>query len=183
MSTASSTGNRTRSSRVVTLAAAILLAVSAVTAGAFGVSWAVAANDSSIDLAITRDRVLQAGRQATINFNTLDYRHVQKGMDRWESSSTGPLHEQVVKGRKANAERIKKAKTTTKAEILDAALTELNTRAGKASMIAVVKVTVTPEGGQPTVKRSRYRAELARVDQEWKLSALSPVGVGQPPAR
>ncbi len=178
MTTASSTQAR-RSTRVGVLVAAILLAVSGAAAGAFGVSWAVAANDSSIDLAHTRDKVLQAGRQAIINFNTLDYRQVEKGLDRWARSSTGPLHEQVVKGRKANAERIRKAKTTTTAEIVDAALTELNTRAGKAQMIAVVKVTVTPEGKQPGVKRSRYQAELTRVqDGTWKLSKLGPVQVG-----
>lgn len=178
MSTATSTRTRTRT-RVGMLAAAILLAMSALTAGAFGVSWAVAANDSSIDLAQTRDEVLSQGRQAVINFNTLDYKHVQRGLDRWERSSTGALHEQVVQGRKANAARIEKAKTTTEAEILASALTELNTRAGKARMIAVVRVTITPEGKQPTVKRSRYKAELTRVNSgTWKLSSLGPVQVG-----
>ena len=178
MPTASSTDTAPRRPRAVVLAAAVLLAVSAVTATFFGVSWAVAANDESLAYAVERDEALAAGRQAVINFNTLDHRDVQSGLDLWAESSTGPLHEEVVKGREANAKRIEEAKSTTTGEVLDAALTDLNDRAGKAHMIAVVKVTVTKEGQKPVHKRSRYQAELVREGEEWKLSALGPVSVG-----
>ncbi|RCW46787.1 Mce-associated membrane protein [Halopolyspora algeriensis] len=179
MSTASTTGNRARRSRVALLVAALLLAASA---GSAGVSWAMAESDESIDLAVAREQALQDGRQAIINFNTLDHRNLKEGLDRWERSSTGALHEQVKRGRQANAERIKKAKTSTTARVLDAALTELNTRAGKARMIAVVKVTVRKKGEKPADKRSRYKAELTRVDGTWKLSSLGAVGTGSPAA-
>lgn len=179
MSTASTTETRTRRSRVALLVATLLLAASVGTAG---VSWAMAESDGSIALAVERDQALQDGRQAIINFNTLDHQKVQKGLDRWEKSSTGALHEQVKRGRKANAKRIKKAKTSTTAKVLDAALTELNTRAGKARMIAVVKVTVQQKDKQSTTKRNRYKAELTRVDQTWKLSSLGAVGVGNQPS-
>ena len=57
-------------------------------------------------------------------------------------------------------------------------LTELDARAGKAHLIAVVETTVTPEGGQAVKKVNRYQTDLARTDAGWKLSALGPVAAG-----
>lgn len=168
----------TERTRLPAMASLISVVVAAAAALFFGVSWALAAGGGAAGYATARDEALQAGTQAVINFNTLDYHDVQRGLDRWAQSSTGPLHEEVVKGRQANAERITQAKTVTNAEVLSAGLTELNERAGKARMIAVVKVTVTPDGQPPTEKRSRYQAELTREGQEWKLSVLGPVPVG-----
>jgi len=170
-------GNSGRT-RLAVLASAISFGVAALAALLFGVSWAFAAGSGEADYAKARDEALEAGTQAVINFNTLDYRDVQHGLDLWANSSTGPLHEEVVKGREANAARITQAKSVTKAEVLSAGLTELNDRAGKARMIAVVKVTVTPEGQPPAEKRSRYQAELTREGEQWKLSVLGPVSVG-----
>lgn len=175
-----STQNNTReqSSRRGLVAAAILLAVTVVAAGGFGISWAVAATSESTSLAAQRDDALRAGGVAIANFNTLDYKHVQQGLDRWAQSSTGPLHDEVEKGRQANGKQITDAKATTKATVLDSAITQFDQNAGKARMISVVKVTVTPEGQPPTEKRSRYQADLTRVGEDWKLSALGPVAVG-----
>ncbi|MDR7302451.1 hypothetical protein [Haloactinomyces albus] len=194
MTTASTGETRTRRSRVALLVAALLLAASTGTAGFFGVSWAVAATDESIDLAVERDQALRDGRQAIINVNTFDYRNVEKSLNRWERSSTGPFHETVVKIRKNKMEQLKKGKAQRSSRILDAALTELNARAGKARMIAVVEMTTkrprsgssqagNSQSGQSTVWRSRYKAELTRVGRTWKLSTLGSVGGGQPPIR
>lgn len=177
MSTEQATTTRSLS-RVGTIVVSVLFALSLLAAGFFGVSWAVTANDESVSYAAERDEVLRVGNQGVINFNTLDHKNVERGLDRWAKSSTGALHEEVVRGRKANAERITKAKTKTEAEILDSAVTTLDDRAGKASMIAVVKVTVTQQGQQPAEKRSRYQAELTREGEQWKLSGLGPVSVG-----
>jgi Mce-associated membrane protein len=112
------------------------------------------------------------------NFNTLDYHQVNQGLDRWAQSSTGQLHDEVEKGRQANAQRIVQAKASTKATVLDAALTQFDPQAGKARMIAVVKVDVTPEGQPPAEKRNRYQADLTRTPDGWKLASLGPVAVG-----
>lgn len=178
MSTASATDTRARKPTGL-LVSVVLLVLCAAAALFFGVSWAVAANDESVGFAAQRDDALQSGQLAIINFNTLDYRDVQKGLDRWAQSSTGPLHEEVVKGRDANAAKIAEAKSSTSAKVLDAAMTELDDRAGKARMIAVVEVVVTQEGQpQPAKKQSRYQAELTREGTQWKLSGLGPVAVG-----
>ncbi|GAA2809676.1 hypothetical protein [Saccharopolyspora taberi] len=160
------------------VAASAALAASVIAAGVFGVSWASAANSDSTSFATERDNALEAGRQGVVNFHTLDYRDVQRGLDLWVESSTGPLRDEVQRGRQANAERIQQAKTVTEGKVLDAALTELDERAGKAMMIAVVEFTATPEGQQPAVKRTRYQVELTRDGDRWKLSNLGAVAVG-----
>jgi Mce-associated membrane protein len=170
--------SETQRSRTPVLLAATLLVACAASAVFYGVSWASAANDESIALAVERDQVLQAGQTAVINFNTLDHRNVGRGLDLWEASSTGPLHDEVVRGRQSSEARIKEARSSTHAQVLDSAVTALDQRAGKATMIAVVQVTVMPEGQPPAQKRSRYQAELNREGDEWKLSGLGPVPVG-----
>jgi Mce-associated membrane protein len=156
----------------------VLFATSLVAVLFFGVSWALAANDSSLAYAEVRDAALLDGQSAIINFNTLDYRDVDRGLQRWEDNSTGPLRDEVRQGRQNYATQIVQAKSSTTARILDAGIVELDERAGKARMIAVVQVTVTIDGRQPANKQDRYQAELTRVGDTWKLSGLGTVPVG-----
>lgn len=178
MSTLSTADGTTRPSRASLLAAVVLLAVTFVAASGFGIAWAVDATSGSGALATQRDEALSAGRVDIANFNTLDYHQVNQGLDRWAQSSTGQLHDEVEKGRQANAQRIVQAKASTKATVLDAALTQFDPQAGKARMIAVVKVDVTPQGQPPAEKRNRYQADLVRAPDGWKLASLGPVAVG-----
>ncbi|MCI2417098.1 nuclear transport factor 2 family protein [Saccharopolyspora sp. K220] len=164
--------------RRLPVVALVLLAVSLVACLFFGVAWALAANDSLLDRANARDAALRDGQAAVINFNTLDYRDVNRGLQRWEDNSTGPLRDEVRQGRQNYATQIAQAKSTTTARILDAGIVELDEHAGKARMIAVVQVTVTIDGQQPANKQDRYQAELTREGDKWKLSALGTVPVG-----
>jgi Mce-associated membrane protein len=133
-----------------------------------------------------RDAALQAGEQAVQNFSSLDYRTVGAGLDLWEQSSTGSLRAEIVAGRAQFEKQIQAAKTITTAKVLDAALTTLDTRAGRATLIVAVQITVTPVHGSPAVKQNRLAAQLTRTASGWKLSALGQVPVGaaaasQPP--
>ncbi|MDI2029072.1 nuclear transport factor 2 family protein [Saccharopolyspora sp. TS4A08] len=156
----------------------VLFVVSLVCALVFGVLWVFALNNSSVAYAETRDAALQQGQEAIINFNTLDHKDVDRGLQRWEDYSTGPLRDEVKKGRKDYATRIQQAKSTTTARVLDAGIAELDENAGKARMIAVVQITVTVEGQPPANKQDRYQAELTREGDVWKLSGLGTVPVG-----
>jgi Mce-associated membrane protein len=122
--------------------------------------------------------VLQQGEQAVQNFNTLDYRNVGKGIGLWLSSSTGALHTEVVQGRAQFAQQVRKSKTATTARVLDAALTKLNIRAGTASLIVALQITVVPSTGNPVVKLNRLSATLARTSHGWLLTAIGQVPVG-----
>lgn len=160
-------------------AAGVALVVAAAACAAyFGWSWYDAAHDEALRFSRTRDAVLRAAEQGVQNLNTLDYRKVGEGFARWEASSTGDLHDQLVKGRAQFEAQVRQARTVTTARILEGAVTELDARAGKAGVIVALQITVTPPNGRPTTKPSRMRAQLTRTPSGWKLSALGQAPVG-----
>ena len=110
--------------------ALVAAALAAVLAAWAGTSWYATANDDTADFAASRDDALAAARQAVTNLNTLDHRELDKGLDRWEDSATGELLAQLQKGREGFEEQVRKAGTVTTAEVLSAALTELDDRTG-----------------------------------------------------
>jgi Mce-associated membrane protein len=161
------------------VATAVVLAVLAAMFAAWsGWSWYRASTAGPPPAAQLRDQVLQAGEQAVQNFNTLDYRKVAAGLALWEQSSTGALHTEISTGRAQFERQIKQTKTITTARILDGALTALNPRAGTASIIVAVQITVTPASGSPVTKQSRLAGTLTKTSSGWKLSQLGQVPVG-----
>jgi len=171
-------GARRRLSDPLLASALVLVVLAAAFAGWAGWSWYSAAHAGPPASAELRDQVLQAGEQAVQNFNTLDYRKVTQGLNLWEQSSTGTLHDEIVAGRGQFIRQIQQTKTVTTARILDGALTSLNAQAGTASLIVAVQITVTPASGSPVTKQSRLAGRLTRVQGGWKLSALGQVPVG-----
>ncbi|WP_199441736.1 nuclear transport factor 2 family protein [Umezawaea beigongshangensis] len=143
-----------------------------------GVSWYGATHDDAITYAQTRDDVLRVARVGITNFRTLDHTKPDEGLNRWLESSTGTLHDEIARDLEAGKQRIVDARTTSSSTLLDAAVTELDDRAGTARVIAVMQTAVTPEGGDAATKFERYQAELQRTDAGWKLSAIGPVAAG-----
>ncbi|ACU40426.1 hypothetical protein [Actinosynnema mirum] len=158
--------------------AVVLVVLSAGYALWAGMTWWSASTGDSVAYARERDEVLRVGQVGVVNFTTLDFRKVDEDLDRWLDSSTGDLRREVEEGRQTRREQIEAAKTVTTSRVLDAAVTELDARAGTAALIAVVETTVAPEGGQPVKKINRYRTALTRTDAGWKLAALGPVAAG-----
>lgn len=167
--------------RPVGAVTAVAVAASVVAAGFaayYGWSWYRAAHDESLRFSRARDAVVRAAEQGVQNLNTLDYRTADQDFTTWERSSTGALHDQLVQGRTQFEEQVRQARTVTTAKILEAAVTELDTRTGKAGVIVALQITVTPQDGQATTKPSRMRAQLTRTSSGWKLSALGQAPVG-----
>ncbi|GJF34006.1 hypothetical protein KNE206_67060 [Kitasatospora sp. NE20-6] len=172
--TAVTAAHRTRAAACLALAAAVLAAWS-------GYGWYAAAHDDSAAFARTRDQVLAAGEQAVQNMNTLDAADLDRGLALWESSTTGTLHDQLVQGRAAFAAQVQQAKTVTSAQVLSGAVTELDDRAGRATVMVAVRITVrTPQAATPaaSTKDSRLLGELTRTGETWKLSALGQAPMG-----
>lgn len=138
-----------------------------------------AKNNDDLVYAKTRDEATVAGEQAIRTMNTLDYHKADEGIDRWLAVSTGTLHDDIVARRANSKKAIDDAKTVTEAEVLSSALTELDVRAGKATMIAAVKVTVMPDGKQPEAKYLRAQGTLQRTDTGWKLSGFGNVDIAR----
>jgi Mce-associated membrane protein len=153
--------------------AAALTVAAAVAAAWFGWSWYSADHSGSLAADQTRDTMLQAADQAVINFNTLDYRSPQTGLQLWLASSTGTLHSQISQAMSTEVQTIQQRKTITTARILDAAVTQLDTDAGTATVILAVDVTVTESGASPFSRQESEVGQLTDTSAGWKLSGLS----------
>ena len=160
------------------IAAVALVAIAALVAGWFGYSAYSASHDDSIAYGRTRDEVLRTADQAIANLNTLDYRNVTAGLGLWQDSTTSELYDQIVKGRADLEREVTKNKTTTTARILESGLTELDARAGKAAVMAAVRITVTGADGKTTDRISRLAGQLTKTSSGWKLSALGQAPTG-----
>jgi Mce-associated membrane protein len=158
--------------------AVALVIIAAGFAGWTGWSWYHAQHSGSVAGARVRDQVLREGQQAVQNFNTLDYHHLDQGLNLWEASSTGTLHREIASGRAQFEQQIRKARTVTTATVLEAALTSLDQQADTANIIVALQITVKPPAGTPTTKQSRLEGTLQRTSSGWKLSALGQVPTG-----
>lgn len=153
-----------------------LVAVAAVVAVVLGILWAVTLTDGSRELAQTRDVVLVDARQAAINLNSLDFENVQAGLDLWEQSSTAGLLEEFRSNRAEYAQLVTESQRTTEATVPDAAVAELDLRAGIARVIVGVDVQVTAQGQEPSLFRQRLQMEMTRTEAGWKASRADIVG-------
>lgn len=159
------------------LAGAILVAVAFVCAVVFGALWWQAAHDSSLAYSQARDDVLRAAETGASNFTTLDYRNVQQGLDRWKQSATGDLYTQLTQASNAFSQQVAQAKAVTTGKVREAAVTQLDTHAGKASTILVVDVIVAPAGQKAQTKTLPLQADLIATNTGWKLSALKQLQI------
>ncbi|MFD9790979.1 hypothetical protein ACFWXK_08510 [Streptomyces sp. NPDC059070] len=159
-----------------------------------GGSWYAAAHDERAAFAAARDEVLQAGEQGVQNMNTLDQGDLAHGLDLWEESATGDLLKELKDSRTRFEQQVRAAGTTTTAEVLSGAVTELDERAGRARVMVALRITVvapdrtSAKGGASTskgsagdgsgTKDSRMLGELTRTPEGWKLSRLGQAPVG-----
>lgn len=166
--------------QVLLTAAVALVVAAAAVAGWFGVAWFNAANDDSISYSQVRDEVNRVGVNAVVTMNTLDYRKVDQGLKDWETATTGALHDEVVKGKAASRDAIVAAQSVTKATPLSSAVSELDDRAGQASILVALKVNVTVKGEEPKDKFMRLAGKLQRTEDGWKLYEIGQVPYLQP---
>ncbi|MFC7303028.1 hypothetical protein ACFQVC_02190 [Streptomyces monticola] len=161
------------------LSCALALSGASLVAAAWtGTSWYAAAHDERASYAALRDQVLAAGEQGAQNLNTLDHRALDRDLDTWGESTAGELHTQVTEGREEFARQIREARTVTTAKVLSGAVTELDSRAGRAKVLVALRITVTAPKSEPSAKESRLLGEVTRTGGGWKLSALGEAPVG-----
>ncbi|OLT19365.1 hypothetical protein BJF79_47825 [Actinomadura sp. CNU-125] len=122
--------------------------------------------------------VLRAAEREIAALNSMDGTNVDAGLRGWLGATTGALHAQLRRDEAANRRKIGESGTDAAATVTGAAVTSLDERAGTAEVIAAVRVRLTLKGGEPTMQRKRFAAELARTPQGWKLESLTSVPVG-----
>jgi len=142
----------------------------------FGWSWWDAGHGDAARFAQARDEVLRQGEQRLVVLNTLDHRDPEEVQRTWQAVATGQLLDQLNRDHDTYLEGIRTAKTATAVKVLGAAVTSLDVGSGQAKLIAVLEVSVTPDGGQVAVKRTRFDAGLTRAGEQWLLSSIQVVG-------
>ncbi|MGW7537072.1 hypothetical protein [Amycolatopsis sp. NPDC054798] len=150
-------------------------------AGWAGYTWWQASHDDGVARAVVREDALRAGRSAIAGLTTLDYRQAAAGYQRWLDASGGALHDELAQDRQGSLDRIGQAKTVTTGKVTDAAVTEVDTAAGTAKLIASVELVVAPAGEDAVTKRSRFQAGLTRAPDGWRVTALGQVPAGEAP--
>lgn len=147
-------------------------------AGWGGWTWFQAGNDDSLAYAKARDEVLSVARTQVATLTTLDAHDVDGGIDRWLAVSTGGLRDELAATDAKTRETLKNAGTVATGRVLDAAVSELDTRAGTAKLLVSVEISTVKDGSPAVAKRNRFVAGMSRVDGGWKLSALDQVPLG-----
>ncbi|MBP2476121.1 Mce-associated membrane protein [Crossiella equi] len=162
--------------RPLTLGAVALVVLAAVFAGWYGISWASASSDDGLAFARERDEVVLVGQQHVVNLLHQDYRRYDEIFEQLRAGSiTAPLTDALSADREATKKYLNDGKLVTTAKMRESALTELDVRAGKAKMLAIVELTATAGDKPPTVSTGRVAVELTRTPDGWKLSGLDAV--------
>jgi Mce-associated membrane protein len=163
-----------------TRAATVVAVIGLVGVLVFGTLYGLARFGPGVNTANGRDDALVAARQIAVNLQTLDYATVDKGLDIWQSSATGPLLAEIQKNRLQYSDQLRKVQTTSTASVVDAALSDLDLGAGTATALAAVDVKTTQSvNGTPSLpvtRQVRIKLELVRVpDAGWKAAAASAI--------
>jgi Mce-associated membrane protein len=169
-------GDRARRRRYspVLVAAVVVVVLAAAFVAASGFAWWQAAHSRDRAQAISRDQVLLAARLDVTALNTLDYRSVSAGLQKWLSVTTGSLHDQIQQAQSSSEKIIAEAKIITTGVVLAAAVTAIDDKT--ATVIASVNVKKQPVTGTAVTTRNRFSATMTRVDGVWKVSDLKTVG-------
>ena len=171
---------RQRRMKFATRVAAIVAALGLTASLVFAGLWWYAAAGPGAQAAAMRDEALSAARQIAVNLQSLDYHSVDKGLDVWEASATGPLLDEFRKNHAQYADDIRKLQISTRARLVDVALTDLDRFAGKARALAAVDVTSTQtvngNPSPPVTKQVRMQLDLMGTsDGGWKATAAQPI--------
>lgn len=149
-------------------------------AGWYGYTWYNAAAGTSAEAVDARDNALRAARQLAETLQTINPTRADEGLDAWEAAATGDLLAQLRRDRGKNLDQIKKAPSTSSADVVETALTDLDVSAGTATAITAMDVTqstlVNDNPGPPTVRQLRVRLTLKLTDSGWKASSTALIG-------
>jgi Mce-associated membrane protein len=132
------------------------------------ISTASARNDQRAD-------ILQAARQETVNFTTLDYRHLDRDLGRVVGGSTGAFRKQFRAGTKNLTQLVTANKAVAKGSVLDAGLVSSDS---DSAVVLVVADSTVINTASPKGELRHYRLQLSLVRQQghWLVSDLTFVG-------
>jgi Mce-associated membrane protein len=92
--------------------------------------------------------------------------------------STGALRDELAATDAKTRQTLHAGGTVATGRVLDAAVSELDTRGGTAKLLVSVEIATSVKDSAPGTKRNRFVAGLTRTDRGWLLSALDQVPLG-----
>ena len=124
-----------------------------------------------------REQLLSAARTQALNTVSLDYRQIDKDLDRLSAGATGDLRKDLDDRRVKSRADIVKAKAISTGRIVDAALVELKGDNGTA--LIIVDNTLTNETASASrTNRYRFQLDLTRSGDRWLANNLVSIGLG-----
>jgi Mce-associated membrane protein len=126
-------------------------------------------------ISAARDESLRAAEAAAVVLNTLDHRDVRLGLERWESVATNPLLDELSAKRAETLAAVQKAKTTSTAKVLAAAVSRVAADNLGTEVLVAVEVTVVDANGDSAVSQIRQKLGMVQTGMGWKVSALTRV--------
>ncbi|WP_051468524.1 hypothetical protein [Actinomadura oligospora] len=116
-----------------------------------------------------------------VMLNSVDPSRAQLDMEHWLDISTGTLREALQRDLPAAQAKFAKQQVPTRGEVTAAAVTSFDKDAGKATVLASVRVFLGADsGGAPSSEqRKRFEVGMKRIsDGLWKVESLTPVAPG-----
>ncbi len=175
---AGDTGSTTRTARPTLGVLALIIGAVIAIVGSWW--WWSAAHDDQLAAAQDRDSVLIAGTEGIETLNTLDHRDPAADLAAWEDVTTGQMQDGIAAIDDNQRQMLADEQKIATAEVVDAAVLDLDLKSDRATVVAAVEITVvddaTPDS-EPTLKRNRFSAQMKLVDGEWKIENLQQVAV------
>lgn len=122
-----------------------------------------------------RTEVLQAARQAAVNFTTLDYRVLDRDLGRVLDGATGDFRSQFEAGTKDLSELVRTNKAVSEGEVLEAGLVSDDDDSARVLVVADSTVANASEP-QPQKRHYRLQMDMVRDGDRWLVSDLQFVG-------
>jgi Mce-associated membrane protein len=160
-----------RSGRLLALAALALAAVACLVL----VSLTLPRLSAAQEREERRTEVLQAARQAAVNFTTLDYRRLDRDLGRVLDGATGEFRTQFEAGTQDLAELVTANQAVSRGEVLEAGIVTADEDSARVLVVADSTVTNTA-GTEPQKRHYRLQLDLVRDDGRWLVSDLQFVG-------
>lgn len=159
----------------MTRVVAVVALLAVLGTGWAGWTWWQSSHSDDVTYGQTRDLVRTTASDQVKALNTVDYRRADEDLTQWQRVTTGNLLTQLTNQHDSDVNSTKSGKTVSTAKIIDAAVSSLDTRAGTASVLVAVEVTISQADGQPSVRKSRVDAVLSRTEDGWKTGTVQVI--------
>ncbi|MEV4251775.1 hypothetical protein AB0J52_01255 [Spirillospora sp. NPDC049652] len=147
----------------------VLAAALAVATAVVGVQyWSADRHDGD------RKAVLQSARQTGVNLASIDYKTVQKGIERVTSGMTGDIKNQWATQAKQIADIATKSQSTSSVQQVRAGIVSMDGGSAEV-LVSITATTTSPKvpNGQP--RYYRFAMDMSKIKGKWLVSKMGMV--------